>query len=101
MAERDIYLNLEQLNTKIISMNTQKIKDIEQDMRCAFTAVSRLTLNGWEGESKNSFVNNFADYKKEMQAFTASLWEFNNQLKSILRNGKKLNTQSSRISAKL
>jgi uncharacterized protein YukE len=101
MAERDIYLNLEQLNTSLISMNNQKIKDIEQAMRCAFTAVSRLTLNGWEGESKDSFVKKFEDYKKEIQAFTVSLKDFNSQLKNILKNGKQLNSQSSKISAKL
>lgn len=101
MAERDIYLNMDQLNTEVIVLNNQKIRDIEQAMRTAFNAVSRLTLNGWDGESKDSFVRKFTDYKKEIQAFSTSLKDFNNQLKTILKNGKKLNSQSSKISAKL
>jgi len=101
MAERDIYLNLEQLDKEVIALNNQKIKDIEQAMKTAFTAVSRLTLNGWDGESKDTFVKNFADYKREIQAFTISLKDFNNQLKTILKNGKNVNSQSSKISSKL
>jgi WXG100 family type VII secretion target len=101
MTNRDIYLNLGQLNAEVIALNNQKSKDIEQAMRRACSAVSRLTLRGWEGESKEAFVSNFAEHKQEMQAFTLNLKGFNDQLKNILKNGKQLNAQSSKISSKL
>ena len=101
MAATDIYLNLDQLNSEVITLNSQKLKNIENVIRSSCTAVSRLTLNGWDGESKDVFVKEFAGYKKEIQAFTMSLKDFTGQLKTIHRNGKNLNSQSSKIAAKL
>lgn len=101
MATTDIFLDLDQLNTEVIAVNSQKLRDIEKAMRSAFTAVSALTLMGWEGDSKDCFVQEFANYKKEIQAFTVALKDFTTKLKTIHGNAKRLNSQSSKISAKM
>jgi len=97
----DIYLNLEQLKAEIIALNDKKIREIDMIMRSANTTVNRLTLSGWTGESKDAFSEKFLEYKKDMGVFREHLSMFNNQLKTIHSNGKKLQTQSKKISIAL
>ena len=101
MPETDIYLNLDQLNTGVIVLNNKKIQEIDSTMRSALNIVNKLALHDWEGDSRDSFVANFTEYKKTMTAFSLCVKEFTKQLKTVHGNGKKLNSQSGKIAAKV
>jgi uncharacterized protein YukE len=100
-AMADIYLDLERLKAEIIALNEKKIQEINSVMRSANSCVNRLTQYGWTGESKESFLEKFAGYRKDMGVFKEHLTVFNKQLKTIHSNGKKLQLQSKKISTVL
>lgn len=101
MAATDIYLNLEQLKSEVIAFNEKKLSDIDRAIKSANNTVRRLTLYGWEGKSKDVFVESFAKYNNDSVAFNECMKDFNKQLKTVYSNGKKLQSQSNSISAKL
>jgi len=101
MARADIYLNLEQLKSEIMTINDKKLQEIDKAMRSACNAVASLTSSGWSGEAKDAFMEKFTEYKKDMRIFCENAKEFNKQLKTIHANGKKLITQSNKIATKV
>jgi uncharacterized protein YukE len=97
MGAADIYLDLDQLNTDIIDQNKIKLQEIDSAMKSACNAVASLTSKGWQGESKDAFIEKFSEYKQSMRIFCEYVKEFNNQLKIIKDNGRKLITQGNKI----
>jgi len=97
----DIYLDLEQLRNEAILLNDKKIQEINRDISAINSTVNRLTLLGWAGESREVFIEKFSVYKKDMGVFCEYLKEFNKQLKTIHSNGRKLKSQSRKISSVL
>jgi len=101
MAATDIYLDLEQLKNDIIDQNNKKLPEINRAMNAACNAVASLTAYGWKGEAKDAFMDQFTEYKMVMRVFCENMKEFNNQLKTIQTNGKKLISSGNRIASKL
>lgn len=101
MAQQDIYLDLEQLNTDIIVFTGKKIQDIGRAINAARNTANSLARQGWEGDTQEAFAESFSLYIKDMEAFSDHLKEFNKQLKTIHANGKSLSGQSIKIASKL
>ena len=101
MASADVYLNLEQLKSEVILLNDKKLAEISQAMRSANDTVRRLALYGWEGKSKDTFMESFARYQGDAAVFNESIKHFNKQLKTIHSNGKKLQSLGKNVSATL
>jgi len=101
MASGDIYLDLEQLKSEIITVNDKKLQEIDKAMRSSCNAVATLTSYGWSGEAKDAFMERFTEHKKGMKSFYEYVKEFNKQLKAIQNEGKKLINQGNRIANKL
>jgi len=101
VASADVYLNIEQLKNEVIALNDKKLAEISQAMRSANDTVRRLALYGWEGKSKDAFVESFAKYQGDIAAFSEYIRHFNKQLKTIHSNAKKLQSQGKSISTVL
>ena len=97
----DIYLDMERLKGEIIRINDRKILEFDRAMRSASSAIASLTAYGWSGEAKEAFLREFAKYKIAMRAVQEDIKEFNQQLKTIHKDGKKLIDQGSKAAAKL
>jgi uncharacterized protein YukE len=101
MAAADIYLNLVQLKSDIITINDNKLKEIDKAMKSACTAVATLAGSGWSGDAKDAFMEKFTQQKNDMRIFYENVKELNKHLKTIQVNGKKLVAQGNKIAAKL
>ena len=101
MAALDIYLNLEQLKSEIIDMNERKLNEIDMAMQSSCNTVAALTAEGWAGEAREAFLENFAEHKKNMRCLVEYIQEFNRQLLAIYKAGKKLSIQGDKLANKL
>ena len=101
MATAEIFLDLEQLQKEIISINDRKLREIDKAMQSSCNAVASLTVNGWAGDAKDVFMDNFTQHKNDMRCFYEYVKEFNKQLKAIHNDGKKLASQGDRMAGKL
>ena len=97
----DIYLDLEQLSSEIITLNNKKLQELDKAMKTASNTVATLAAYGWSGEAKDAFMEKFVRYKLDMKAFSENVKEFNKQLKTIQSDGRKLISQGSKVANKL
>ena len=95
MAESDIYLNIGQLNEKIIKFNKDMLNDINKAMKSICNTVGTLTVVGWAGASRDAFVEKFSEYKNNMRIFYENMDSFNKQMKTIYSEANSIIDQGS------
>ena len=101
MLVADIYLNLDQIKSEVILFNDKKLTEINKTMASSQNAINRLSNSAWQGETKDAFMANFEDYKRDLIAFNEQLKDFNTCLKTVQSEGMKTIMQGSKIAAKL
>jgi len=101
VANTIIYLNLDQLKSGVITLNDKKIQQINQAMISAQNTIYKLTGSGWQGETKDVFIEKFAEYKKDLTDFNELLKDFNGRIKTVYSEGMRVIMQGSKIPSKL
>jgi len=83
MALADIELDFDKLRDDVIAKNTNELSYIDEVMVDICNVVATLTAMGWEGVSKESFMDKFNEFKKDMRIYYENLKSFNVALSEI------------------
>lgn len=101
MPQGEIYLDLDQLESEVITQTSSKLAEIDSAMERACNIVATLTVCGWNGEAKDSFLRTFTEYKSEMRIFYENLSAFKKVLEDIHDKGGTVLEQGQAISSAL
>jgi WXG100 family type VII secretion target len=101
MSASEISIDIDQLMSDVILINDAKLAEIDAAMQASCNTVATLTLSGWEGEAKDTFMEQFTEFKQEMRKFYENLSAFNEALKAIHADGEAVYQEGAALSAAL